>query len=251
MSIYDDSFLDRAMITVAPPFQAVSFDGRDDRGKFVNPYFYPVGEKSMPQEGRELTYLDSQGSTAEEVAKRVKVVRLRAVVDAIRSDARTKKVCEILRHPEATKDLQGHLKMTMLFRMYPAVFDLTVDNRFKFTDRNVAKHQGLLCFDVDKLTPMMLDAIEEEIKNDPYTLVSFLSPRGNGYKWLVRVPASVDDHPLYYDALIDYYNGLFFGAVALDVSCRNINRTIFASHDPSIYVNESAKVWTDKKISAT
>lgn len=232
--------------TIAPPFQAVTFNGRID-GKMLSPVYHPIGIKSDLPSAGDITYMDSQGWDASTVSSRVRVVGLDQIIKGITSDERTRKICEFLRHPDNIKPLQNHIKMSMLYRLYPAVFDLNDSNNFKFLDTNVSRYAGLLCFDVDGLSADVLDMVKGLIKSDPHTFIGFTSPRGNGYKWMVRVPPEKADHAAHYDSLIDYYNILFLGAVKLDVSCRNINRTIFASHDADCYVNTDTRVWLDKK----
>lgn len=212
--------------------------------------YHPIGEKSMVPTGEqrvEYSYWDSQGFSKEEVACRVSVVSLSTIVDAIRRDSSTKRACDFLRAKGVPEDLQQHIKKVMLKRIYPAVFDLNETNNFKFTTDNVSTYPGVMIFDADNLTPHVLQMVITWVKNDPYTLVSFLSPRGNGYKWMVKVPQSPEHHKATYAALLTYYRTLFVDCVKLDASCININRTCFASHDPDVYVNDNAEVWSKRK----
>lgn len=238
------SLLDNLKITVAPPFQVNSCT-HVVNGKKQNVIYYPLLSvvKPFTIPDRTISYNDFNGWNDVECKKLVKTCSLRDMIQGIKTNEHLKKTCSFLRNPSVSKEDKFHVKMSRLYRMYPAGFDLNKENGFKFTKENISEYIGLLCFDADNLDPFALNLVIDFIQKDEHTLMGFLSPRGNGYKWLVRVPALKDKHELYYSALVDYYHAMFLGSIKLDTSCININRTIFASYDPDCYVNEEAKIW--------
>ncbi len=226
-------------VTVAPQFR---MNG--------NPYCdFPFGKMfPIPKDISKPTYCDYNGHSKETVDKIIKIVSLQDVIYGMKNNPILKRRCEALRTPGVDELNQKHIKMIGLNRIYLGEFDLNETNEYKFKNDNIVNYPGVVCFDVDKLTVLELDMVRDIIKTDPYTLVSFLSPRGNGYKWMVRVPALKENHELYYNSLIEYYNSIFLGTIKFDMSCRNIGRCQFASYDSELYTNSNSLVWIKKQI---
>lgn len=102
-------------------------------------------------------------------------------------------------------------------------------------DQSCTKHSGLICLDFDNET-------RENIMAKPeYVFALFRSPSGTGYKVLVRIPESIDDHSKYFDSLKHY-----FGLPTFDPKVRNISAGCFDTEDPDLYVNYDAPVYMDK-----
>lgn len=119
----------------------------------------------------------------------------------------------------------------------------------EFTQRNnesLINHSGLICVDFDKF-PNMDVLIEhyENIKRDSFTYVSFISPSGDGFKVIVKIPKCKDnkEHNQYFNGLQAYYDNQYFDTVASGLS-----RVCYESYDPAIYVNNKADVFTDKQL---
>lgn len=103
------------------------------------------------------------------------------------------------------------------------------------------QHSGLIVLDFDKVANMAelrawLIAIE-------YTFACWLSPSGNGYKVLFRIPPEPENHKLYFDAIQEYLS-----CPNLDKSGKDLSRACFESYDPDIYINLSSTVWVEKSI---
>ena len=116
----------------------------------------------------------------------------------------------------------------------------------KFTrraDSAISEHSGLICLDFDNYDT--LEQLNEDLKainKDKYTFASFISPSGNGFKLLVKIPAEIENHKLYFDSLAEYYNNSHF-----DITSKNISRICFESYDPNLFTNKKALIWTAKK----
>lgn len=103
----------------------------------------------------------------------------------------------------------------------------------KRENESVTEHSGFFVLDFDKVNPQKKKI---QLQNDPYIFAAWISPSGNGVKALVRCPALIEKHSLYYDTFIKRYP-------ELDTTSRNICRLCFESYDPDIYINKQAKVW--------
>lgn len=102
-------------------------------------------------------------------------------------------------------------------------------------DKNLISYSNLICFDFDKL-----ENIEEAKKylcNDPYfdTLLLFVSPSGNGLKWVIHNPLSQSGHRDFFDAVANYLAATY--SLLVDKSCNDISRACFLPHDPNCVYN--------------
>jgi hypothetical protein len=104
-------------------------------------------------------------------------------------------------------------------------------------DESVVKHSGLFVLDFDKVD---VEQKIQQLKQDPYIYAAWRGPSGTGVKALVKCPASIENHDLYYNAFLDRYP-------ELDPTSRNISRGTFESYDPNLYVNPTSLVW-DKRM---
>ncbi|HNM05825.1 MAG TPA: VapE family protein [Leptospiraceae bacterium] len=117
--------------------------------------------------------------------------------------------------------------------------NFTVSGTFsECADKNLIEHSGLIQIDIDDVnTP----ELREKLHNDKYIYSLFVSPRGNGLKGIVKIPAA--SHRNSFDALekyfYDYYN------VKIDKSCKNVSRRFYVSYDPELYLNEHSEVFAE------
>lgn len=104
-------------------------------------------------------------------------------------------------------------------------------------DECVTEHSGLFSIDFDNCDTHLKT---EQLRRDPYVFACWISPSGNGVRALVKCPASLENHELYYTAFLDRYPDL-------DPTSRNIARGTFESYDPDLYQNDNSLVW-DKRL---
>lgn len=110
------------------------------------------------------------------------------------------------------------------------------------TDAGIIKHSGLICLDFDNfLDKDELIKWRNKLENDKYSYCVFISPSADGLKCLVKIPAEIENHRAYFNALKDYYDTSYF-----DNSCINISRVNYESADPNLYLNENSELWTIK-----
>jgi hypothetical protein len=155
---------------------------------------------------------------AKTILERIKIGKSKSIIERVRS--------------ETNKDKRNILKQSL-----PAIcFSGTFNKR---TDNGLINHSGLICFDFDDFeTNKELTKRLTELKEDQYTYSIFISPSGNGFKVLVKIPADREKHRLYFKALEEYYNDKHF-----DVSCKNESRVCYESYDPDLFINDNSKLF--------
>jgi hypothetical protein len=124
-----------------------------------------------------------------------------------------------------------------LKKLLPAVcFSGTFTKR---TDNSLTNHSGLICLDFDDYTKRkLLLQDKDKLTKDKFVYSVFISPSGNGLKALVKIPADVDNHKNFFNALNKHFDSEHF-----DKMCSNVSRVCYESYDPLIYINENSSVW--------
>ena len=110
-------------------------------------------------------------------------------------------------------------------------------------ESGLIEHSGLVILDFDKYDEVgAVEKKKKELMQDPFVFAAFISPSGVGLKVLIKIPASKDDHKLYYNAIYEkYFDG------HLDKSGKDVSRFCFESYDPEIYINKDSLVWDVKE----
>jgi hypothetical protein len=166
--------------------------------------------------------------TIEQALDRIRTGRSKATVEAIRE-----KVSVGMKADDEKKSLPCILFSAAEVKM---IINRN-DNESCRDDKSVVKHSGFFALDFDKCDVRMKML---QMKSDPYVFAAWVSPSGTGIRALVRCPASVEHHGLYYTAFLERYPDL-------DVTSRNISRICFESYDPNLYVNSNSLTW-DKRL---
>lgn len=102
------------------------------------------------------------------------------------------------------------------------------------------EHSGLVAIDFDKIPDQELEKYIDILKKDPYTFALFRSPRRNGLKCIVRIPAEIENHRYYVRGLRKHYGSIYYDHF------EDESRLCYVSHDPDLYFNSQAKEWTTK-----
>ena len=153
------------------------------------------------------------------------------VLDSIKHPSPELKSCISQIRNEADHDKQNELKVKLLpVFCFSGVFSERKDDGLIYIN-------PIICLDLDGVND--LDAERERLKNFPYVLAFFTSPRGTGLKVLVLHDLS---DPTYHKTL---YNDLgnamgLIGRTDLkfDLSCSNVSRACFMSADPKLWLNK-------------
>ena len=107
-----------------------------------------------------------------------------------------------------------------------------------FTSRNdkkIVQHSGLMAVDFDHLPN--LEEVRQALLADEYfdTQLLFVSPSGDGLKWIIPIDTTTTPHSEYFAAVANYILQTY--GVAVDKSGRDISRACFLPHDPQAYIN--------------
>ena len=102
-------------------------------------------------------------------------------------------------------------------------------------DKALINHSGLLCIDFDHL--QSVDLLRKQLLQDEYfdTQMLFVSPSGDGLKWIISIDTKQTTHSNYFAAVANYIQQAY--GVEVDKSGRDISRACFLPHDPQAYIN--------------
>ena len=158
---------------------------------------------------------------------------VKIVIDRIKSCKSIELLNQI--RQEQSKSVRNELKKKLPSVCFSGIFQTR-------TDSGILEHSGLICLDFDNFpNNEELNIWREKLEKDKYSYCVFLSPSAQGLKCVVKIPAEIENHRAYFNALKDYYDTPYF-----DISCINISRVNYESADPNLYLNEDSIVW-DKK----
>ncbi len=138
---------------------------------------------------------------------------------------------------QRTEKLRG-IKDPKQARKYKAsTFDYcTFSGMFQTrNDKALISHSGLLCIDFDHL--QSVDLLRKQLLQDEYfeTQMLFVSPSGDGLKWIISIDTKQSTHSNYFAAVANYIQQTY--GVEVDKSGRDISRACFLPYDPLAYIN--------------
>jgi hypothetical protein len=178
---------------------------------------------------------------ANAMATEPKDVAAAAIVEAIR-DGRYKKPVEAIRKLyaltlEKTNDHDAAKKaVDPLKKRLPGVqFSGTFTGR---GDKSLAHYSGLLCADLDHLIQEQQTEARAKLTADPHVFALFESPTKTGLKVVIAVQRDAEKHAVNFLAVKQHV--LDVCGLAVDESCKNVERLCFVSHDPDAYLNPDA-----------
>ncbi|MEX2335707.1 MAG: BT4734/BF3469 family protein [Fulvivirga sp.] len=105
----------------------------------------------------------------------------------------------------------------------------------KRNDKNLRKHSGLLTIDFDHVQD--ISGLKAELLKDQYfeTELLFVSPSGDGLKWVIPIDLTKASHQDYFKAVANYIQHKY--QLEIDQSGKDISRACFLPHDPQIFIN--------------
>jgi twinkle protein len=140
-------------------------------------------------------------------------------------NGKSKDLIETIRQEEDSK------KRALLKRQLPCVL---FSGEFKYrNDKSISNHSGLAILDFDHIDD--LDQKKNELFQNEYIYSVWVSPSGDGLKALVRVPKEIENHRVYYEALVQEFP-------EIDTSNKNESRICYESYDPELLKKELASV---------
>ncbi|MBP6356233.1 MAG: hypothetical protein KA303_02960 [Paludibacter sp.] len=104
-------------------------------------------------------------------------------------------------------------------------------------DKALVNHSGLLCIDFDHL--QNVDLLRNQLLQDEYfeTQLLFVSPSGDGLKWIISINTAKASHSEFFAAVANYILQTY--KVEVDKSGRDISRACFLPYDPQAFINPS------------
>ena len=102
-------------------------------------------------------------------------------------------------------------------------------------DKNLVQHSGLLAVDFDHLPN--LKEVRQALLADDYfdTQLLFISPSGDGLKWIIPIDTSQTPHSEYFTAVAKYILQTY--SIEVDKSGRDISRACFLAYDPNAFIH--------------
>lgn len=105
----------------------------------------------------------------------------------------------------------------------------------KRSDKDLQKHSGLITIDFDHIKD--LQKLKEALLNDEYfeTELMFISPSGDGLKWVIPVDLTKANHQDYFKAVSNYIQHTY--NLEVDKSGKDISRACFIPFDKDVFIH--------------
>lgn len=102
-------------------------------------------------------------------------------------------------------------------------------------DKSLVTHSELMCIDFDHV--QNLDTLREALLADEYfnTQLLFISPSGDGLKWIIEIDTRKAPHGEYFASVANYILQTY--SVEVDKSGKDISRACFLPFDPNAFIN--------------
>ncbi len=107
-----------------------------------------------------------------------------------------------------------------------------------FSYRNAAsliQHSTLMTADLDDVEDV--EKVRQQLLEDEYfdSQLLFVSPSGNGLKWVIEIDLSQASHADYFRAISNYLKQTY--NLEVDKSGRDVCRACYLPYDPTCYIN--------------
>ncbi len=102
-------------------------------------------------------------------------------------------------------------------------------------DKNLMQHSGLMAVDFDHLPN--LEEVRQALLADEYfdTQLLFVSPSGDGLKWIIPIETSQVQHADYFAAVANYILQTY--CIEVDKSGSDISIACFLPYDPDAFIH--------------
>lgn len=156
-----------------------------------------------------------------------KEVSLVQIFEYIKSDYASQRTT-VLREKKEPKQAREYKACHFDYVTFSGLFS-------KRSDKDLLKHSGLLCLDFDHLTDK--DSLKQRLLKDEYfeTEILFVSPSGDGLKWIVSIEIAKHTHANYFAGLAGYIKQTY--GLQIDPSGKDVSRACFLPHDPEVFIN--------------
>lgn len=109
---------------------------------------------------------------------------------------------------------------------------------------NIRSYSGLIVIDIDKCGENLQGHLSI-LYEDKYVFAVWISPSGDGIKFLIQTSLGVEAHKEVYAAAVEYYTETY--AIPVDTTGSDVPRLCYVSYDPDIHVNSEAVLFDDRK----
>ncbi|MFY0673969.1 MAG: VirE protein [Bacteroidia bacterium] len=141
------------------------------------------------------------------------------------------------KYKQVTNRLRSFDDFSEARRFKASNFDYaTFSGEFSYrSDSGLIEHSGLLCLDFDDID--LVDDLKQALLDDEYfeTELLFVSPSGNGVKWVISIDQRKGDHKYWFAAVANYLKHTY--QVEVDASGKDVSRACFLPHDPNVVIN--------------
>jgi hypothetical protein len=105
----------------------------------------------------------------------------------------------------------------------------------KRNDKALLNHSGLLTIDFDHISD--LQQLKNQLLNDEYfeTELLFVSPSGDGLKWIIPIDITESTHQNFFNAIANYVKEVY--QLEVDKSGKDVSRACFIPFDPEVFIN--------------
>ena len=102
-------------------------------------------------------------------------------------------------------------------------------------DKSLVTHSELMCIDFDHV--QNTDTLRQALLADEYfdTQLLFVSPSGDGLKWIIEIDTRKAPHGEYFASVANYILQTY--SVEVDKSGKDISRACFLPFDPNAFIN--------------
>jgi hypothetical protein len=105
----------------------------------------------------------------------------------------------------------------------------------KRNDNSLLGHSGLITIDFDHVKD--IKDLKIKLFNDEYfeTELLFVSPSGDGLKWIVPIDLKKSNHSDFFRAIANYIQHQY--DIKVDPSGKDVSRACFLPHDTEVFIN--------------
>jgi len=105
----------------------------------------------------------------------------------------------------------------------------------KRSDNSLIRHSGLITIDFDHIGHIA--GLKAKLLQDEYfeTELLFVSPSGDGIKWVIPIDISKATHQDYFRAIASYIKQAY--GLDIDQSGKDVSRACFIAHDAEAFIN--------------
>jgi hypothetical protein len=141
------------------------------------------------------------------------------------------------KYKKQTEELRSISEVKLARKYKAAHFDyVTFSGLFsKRTDAALIRHSGLITLDFDHVSN--LQELRDMLLQDRYfeTELLFVSPSGDGLKWIISIDLKECNHQDWFKAIAAYLKASY--QLEVDKSGKDISRACFLPHDPAVCIN--------------